>query len=72
MNLQKYIKKIKEVKKWILKKKYNNFFSLNSRAEDELFFDVLSLVQDAFNFIYEAPISIKLFSKSKNFNDIPI
>ena len=55
------------------KTKYNIFFIQNGRSpENEKSFDILSLVQEAFNFIYEAPSSIKLFSKPKSFKEIPI
>ena len=53
--------------------KYDTFFNNNGRrTEDGNSFDVLPLVKEVFSFIYEAPTSNKLFSKPKNFTDIPV
>jgi len=55
------------------KTKYDSFFEQSGRSpEDKTSFDILSLIQEVFSFIYEASTSNKLFSKPKNFNDIPV
>lgn len=55
------------------KTSYYNFFIENGRApEKEKSFDVLSLIQRAFAFIYTSTTSNKLFSKANTFDDIPI
>lgn len=52
---------------------YDLFFEKNGRSPDnEKSFDIISLVQDVFCFIYEVPTSNKLFSTPTNFNDIPV
>ena len=53
--------------------KYYNFFSQDGRKpEDGKSFDILPVVQDVFDFIYESSRANKLFSKPKSFNDIPV
>lgn len=53
--------------------KYDTFFNQNGRSpEDGNSFDVLPVVKEVFNFIYESPNANKLFSKPKSFNDIPV
>ena len=53
--------------------KYDNFFALNDRSpKDGSTFDIVSLIQEVFNYIYESSKADKLFSKPKSFNDIPV
>ena len=53
--------------------KYYNFFSQDGRkTEDGKFFDILPIIQEVYNFIYEAYRANKLFSKPKSLNDIPV
>ena len=55
------------------KRKYENYFNKDGRNPiDGQYIDILSLVQDIFSFIYESPISDKLFSKPKSYKDNPI
>ena len=63
----------KKVNKDFENSKYNDFFSLNERRQkDGNSFDILSLIQEVFSFIYESPNADKLFSKPKSFNGIPV
>ena len=57
------------------KTKYISYFNQIGRSPDngnKNDFNVLPLIQEAYNFIYESYISFNHISKPKNFNDIPV
>ena len=63
----------KKISKDFEHSKYGEFFTLNERGPNNgNTYDILTLVQEVFSFIYESPKADKLFSKPKTFNDNPV